>query len=71
MIVYIAVLMAVIGSVIIGMVSVGGSMDLIDLSGADLKILKAPWILLVGAVLDLSIITVFYTIVRKKNLQFM
>ena len=71
MIVYIAVLIAIIGSVIIGMVSVGGSMDLIDLSGADLKILKAPWILLVGAVLDLSIITVFYAIVRKKNLQFM
>lgn len=68
---YIAVLMTVIGIVTFGAASAGARMDLINLSGMDIKIFKAPWILLAGAVLDLCIITVFYAIVRKKNLQFM
>lgn len=70
MIFYMAVLIAVIGVVTFGAVSAGGRMDMINLSGVDIKILRDPWILLAGIILDLCMILLFYAIVRKKNLQF-
>lgn len=67
MIVYIAVIILVAGSIGIG---IAGRFDF-NVSGSRLEqLLSAPWILLLGIAVDLFTMLALYFQIRKKNLQF-